>query len=137
MTKETVCNCWILVDCLDANRWNISLLGQSLLPLLGCFSTSRFSSWFLVIHDFLGLSKCYNTNVVRTCLTKCLFIDNVYGHYLRFILIGASVSEPLLVMLTGASHIYIYIYYYYYVSYVVPHILNLSNLTHVTSIKYV
>ena len=48
-------------------------------------------------------------------------------------LIGASVSEPLLVMLTGASHIYIY----YYVSYVVPHILNLSNLTHVTSIKYV
>ena len=47
-------------------------------------------------------------------------------------IIGASVSEPLalLVMLTGLSFILLYM------SYVVPHILNLSNLTHVTSIKY-
>ena len=30
-----------------------------------------------------------------------------------------------------------FVYIYYYVLYVVPHILNLSNLTHVTSIKYV
>ena len=42
-------------------------------------------------------------------------------------------QAPILVMLTGLS----FILYIYYVSYVVPHILKLSNLTHITSIKYV
>ena len=50
-------------------------------------------------------------------------------------IIGASVSEPPSSDANG-NFVFIYIYYYY-VSYVVPHILNLSNLTHVTSIKYV
>ena len=47
---------------------------QSLLLLLGCCSTSRFSSWFLVIHDFLGLSKCYNTYECSTHVFDQVFI---------------------------------------------------------------
>ena len=43
---------------------------------------------------------------------------------------GWAWASLLLAMLTGLSFIL-----YIYVSYVVPHILNVSNLTHVTSIK--
>ena len=54
-----------------------------------------------------------------------------------YVLVGASVSKPPSSDANGTFlHIYIY-YIYICVSYVVPHILNLSNLTHVTSIKYV
>ena len=48
-------------------------------------------------------------------------------------IVGASVSE-LPSSDAGLSFI---LYIYMCVSYVVPHILNLSNLTYVTSIKYV
>ena len=46
------------------------------------------------------------------------------------LLIGASVSEHPSSDANGTC------FYIYYVSYIVPHMLNLSNLTHVTSMKY-
>ena len=70
VTKEPVCNCWILVDCLDTNRWSITVFWASLCSLCWGVSLPRDSlrgSW-----SFMTFSETL-TNVVRTCLTKCLF----------------------------------------------------------------
>ena len=54
-------------------------------------------------------------------------------------IVGASVSELPSSDANGTFfyNLNIYMYIYMCVSYVVPHILNLSNLTYVTPIKYV
>ena len=72
---------------------------------------------------------------VLHCIKMCQYTLYIQKWHSTMHIIGASVSEPPSSDANGSvSYIYIYIYY---VSYVVPHILNLSNLTHVTSIKYV
>ena len=64
----------------------------------------------------------------HACLTMhCIPLVNRQHHPRAVCLSGRAWACPLLVMLTGLSYICIY------VSYVVPHILNLSNLTHVMS----
>ena len=70
VTKEPVCNCWILIDCLDTNRWSITVFWASLCSLCWGVSLPRDSlrgSW-----SFMTSSETL-MNVVRTCLTKCLF----------------------------------------------------------------
>ena len=68
--------------------------------------------------------------------SSAIIYDSQNVDYYDTMLIGVSVSEPPSSDVNGTFFYIIYIYIYY-VLYAVPHILNLSNLMHVTSIRYV
>ena len=109
-----------------------TLLGTAVEQLAGCLAKQANCKAKMTSKPFHGRHKVTPIAPPIRCGIWPVPNRNLINFTVSCGIIGASVSEP---PSSDTNGTFFYIIIYIYVSYVVPHILNLSNLTYVTSIN--